>query len=89
MVAKRATSRQGMRIARQGQLFWSDRGTSKQKRAGIGWAPHSGAWKRCVDRMAPHLGTGAKGYCAKRMKQAIGIWPGSRINRGKTARRGH
>lgn len=83
-------SRQGQRIARQGKLFWSDKGTSRGKRAGVGWAPHSGAWTRCVTRMTPHLGKGAKGYCAKRMKEAIGIYPGDRLNRGKSSgSRGH
>lgn len=80
--ARRAGGGHGSRIARQGQLYWSDKGTSRHKRAGVGWAPHSGSWRRCVDRMTPHLGTGASGYCAKRMKQAIGVWPGSRVNRG-------
>lgn len=74
------------RIVRQGRRYWSDTPTSRGKTAGIGWAPHSGAWTRCVSRTQRFLGPRAKGYCAKRMHDAAGIWPGSKANRG--ARKG-
>lgn len=70
------------RIVRQGRRYWSDRPTSRGKAAGIGYAPRSGSWTRCVARTTRFLGPRAKGYCALRMKQAIGIYPGSRANRG-------
>ncbi len=70
-------------IARQGQLYWGDKGTSRGKVAGIGWALKSGSFRRCVARVEPHLGAGAKGYCAKRFHAALGVWPGSRANGGK------
>jgi hypothetical protein len=81
-MASKARSRQGRRIVTQGRRYWSDRGTSKGKSAGIGWAPHSGAWTRCVGRVSKFLGPRAKGYCTNRMHDAIGIYPGSKANRG-------
>jgi hypothetical protein len=79
-MASRAKSNR--RIVREGRRYWSDRPTSNGKAAGIGWAPHSGSWTRCVARTSRFLGPRAKGYCALRMKEAIGIYPGSRANRG-------
>lgn len=72
----------GARIATQGQRYWSDQPTSRGKVAGIGYAPQSGAWTRCVSRVSKYLGPRAKGYCANRMHQATGHWPGSKINTG-------
>ena len=76
----------GHRLAREGARYWSDHPTSRGKVAGIGWAPHSGAWRRCVARVSKHLGEGAKGYCNKRMHDALGIWAGSAANRGKSGK---
>lgn len=82
-MASKAHTRAGRRIVRQGRLYWSDKGTKKGKRAGIGFAPRSGAFTRCVSRTTKFLGPRAKGYCAKRFHEATGIWPGSKANRGK------
>lgn len=81
-MASRAVTPKGRRIVREGQRYWSDKPTSRGKAAGIGWAPHSGAWTRCVSRVGKYLGPRAKGYCNLRMHQAIGIYAGSRANRG-------
>ena len=82
-MASRAVTGKGRRIVREGRRYWSDQPTSRGKAAGIGWAPHSGAWTRCVSRVSKFLGTRAKGYCNLRMHQAIGIYAGSKANRGK------
>lgn len=87
-MAGKARTTQGRRIAAQGKRYWSDRPTSRGKAAGIGWAPRSGAWTRCVSRVSKYLGPRAKGYCALRMHEATGVWPGSRANRGTKGRRG-
>ena len=80
-------SAQGVRIVAQGRRYWSDAGTSRGKRAGVGYAPHSGSFTRCVRRVSRFMGPGAKGYCALRFHSATGIWPGSEANRGGTRRR--
>lgn len=81
-MAKRSGKRRGRtNIAQQGRLYWSDRGTKRGKRAGIGYAPRSGSFTRCEKRLRKYLGPRAKGYCAKRFHEATGIWPGSRVNR--------
>lgn len=74
-------SAKGARIVAQGRRYWSDTGTSRGKRAGIGYAPHAGAWTRCVSRVSKYMGPRAKGYCALRFHEATGIWPGSKANR--------
>lgn len=84
-MASRAKSNR--RIVREGRRYWSDKPTSRGKAAGIGWAPNSGSWTRCVARTSRFLGPRAKGYCTLRMKDAIGIYPGSRANRGSKGRR--
>lgn len=84
----KAHTRAGIRIVRQGRRFWSDQPTKRGKVAGIGYAPRSGAWTRCVSRTTKFLGPRAKGYCAMRFHQATGIWPGSKANRGKNSSRG-
>lgn len=86
-MASKARTSQGRRIVREGRRYWSDRPTSRGKAAGIGWAPRSGSWTRCVRRVSKFLGPRAKGYCTNRMHDAIGIYPGSRANRPKTGRR--
>lgn len=63
--------------------YWS----KGQGAAKVGWAPRSGSWTRCVKATSRFLGPRAKGYCAKRMKEALGIWPGSRANKGTKRRR--
>jgi len=58
--------------------YWTvGRGATK-----IRWGPHSGSFTRCVQHLSKYLGPRAKGYCALRMKETIGVWPGSHINRG-------
>ena len=81
-MASKAHTRAGARIVREGRRYWSDQPTSRGKVAGIAWAPHSRSWTRCVSRVSKYMGPRAKGYCALRMHQAIGIWPGSKANRG-------
>lgn len=76
-------SAQGARIVTQGRRYWSDQPTSRGKVAGIGWAPQSGSWTRCVARVSKYLGPRAKGYCQLRMKQATGHYSGSRWNTGR------
>lgn len=83
----RSGTRSGQRIAAQGRRYWSDRPTSRGKAAGVGYAPRSGAWTRCVSRVSKYLGPRAKGYCALRFHEATGIWPGSRANRTGNGRR--
>jgi len=78
-VANRAKS--SRRIVREGRRYWSDRPTSRGKAAGIGYAPRSGAFTRCVSRVQRFMGPRAKGYCALRFHESTGIWPGSRANR--------
>ena len=85
MVSK-AHSRAGHRIVAQGRRYWSDHPTSRGKVAGIGYAPRSGSWTRCVSRVSKYLGPRAKGYCSLRFHEATGIWPGSTANRSKKHR---
>ena len=66
---------QGHRIAEEGKRFWANRGTSEGKVSGIPWGT-PGDFDQCVSRVSPHLGEGAKGYCAERHHQATGSWPG-------------
>lgn len=75
------------RIVREGRRYWSDAPTSRGKAAGIGFAPRSGSYRRCVARVSRFMGPRAKGYCALRFHEATGIWPGSRANRGGRGRR--
>lgn len=82
-MASKAHTAAGRRIVRQGRRFWSDQPTKHGKVAGIGWAPHSGAWTRCVSRVSRYMGPRAKGYCQLRMHQATGHYAGSRWNTGK------
>lgn len=63
------------RIVEEGRRFWSNRGTSKGKVAGIPFGT-PGSFDQCVTRVEPHLGAGAKGYCAERYHEAVGEWPG-------------
>jgi hypothetical protein len=76
-MARRKGSR---RIVNQGRRYWSNRGTSRGKRSGIAWGTHgkAGGFYQCVARVSPHLGKGAKGYCALRAHEATGQWPGRR-----------
>jgi hypothetical protein len=84
-----AKTKQGRRIVAQGRRYWADKPTRRGKVAAIGWAPHSGSWTRCVSRVSKYMGPGAKGYCALRMHDATGMWPGSKANRGRSrSRRG-
>lgn len=83
-MASRAVTSKSRRIVREGRRYWSDKPTSRGKAAGIGYAPRSGAWTRCVARTSRFLGPRAKGYCALRFHDATGIWPGSKANRGKS-----
>lgn len=83
----KARTQSGRRIVRQGRRYWSDQPTSRGKVAGIGYAPRSGAWTRCVSRTTKFMGPRAKGYCALRFHQATGIWPGSKANRGTSGGR--
>lgn len=85
-MVNKAHTRAGRRIVRQGRRYWSDHPTSRGKVAGIGYAPRSGAWTRCVTRVSKYLGPRAKGYCSLRFHEATGIWPGSAANRGKKRR---
>jgi len=78
-----AARRGSRRIVTEGRRYWSDRGTSRGKSAHINYKLHSGAWRRCVARVAPHLGPGAKGYCNLRFHEATGVYPGSKANRGR------
>jgi len=82
-----AKTPQGRRIVTQGQRYWSDRPTSRGKAAGIGWAPRSGSFTRCVSRVSRFMGPRARGYCALRFKESTGIWPGSKANRGNSGGR--
>lgn len=86
-MVNKATTQSGRRIVREGRRFWADQPTSRGKVAGIGYAPRSGAWTRCVSRTTKFMGPRAKGYCALRFHQATGIWPGSKANRGKSSGR--
>jgi len=63
------------RIVDEGRRYWSDRGSSGGKSAGIPFGT-PGSFAECVDRVAPHLGAGAQGYCAERYHEAVGKWPG-------------
>lgn len=70
-------------IAEQGRRWVNGNTvTSRGKNAHVGWAPHSGAWGRCYKLMYPHLGKRAAGYCQRRMHDSLGIFSGSRANRG-------
>lgn len=84
-MASRAKSNR--RIVREGRRYWSDRPTSGGKAAGIGYGLHSGAFRRCVLRTSRFLGPRARGFCALRFKEATGVWPGSKANRGSAGRR--
>lgn len=79
--------RGNQRIVREGRRYWSDRPTSRGKAAGIGYAPRSGSFTRCVSRVQRFMGARARGYCALRFHEATGIWPGSKANRGAKGRR--
>lgn len=83
MATRANNSRNSRRIVTQGRRYWSDAPTSRGKTAGIGYAPRSGSWTRCVSRTSKFLGPRAKGYCANRFHDATGLWPGSRANRGR------
>lgn len=72
---KTDASPSGYRIVEEGKRYWSDEGTSKGKVSGIPWGT-PGDFDLCVARVTPHLGAGAKGYCAERHHQATGAWPG-------------
>lgn len=85
-MANRAKSNR--RIVREGRRYWSDRPTSNGKATGIGYAPRSGSFTRCVSRVQRFMGARARGYCALRFHEATGIWPGSKANRGSKGRRG-
>jgi hypothetical protein len=72
---KTDASPSGYRIVEEGRRYWSNRPTSNGKVAGIPFgAP--GSFDECVDRVTPHLGAGAKGYCAERYHDSVGRWPG-------------
>lgn len=86
-MASKAHTRAGIRIVRQGRRFWADQPTKRGKIAGIGYAPRSGAWTRCVSRVTKYMGPRAKGYCSLRFHEATGFWPGSNINRSKSGGR--
>lgn len=86
-MASRAVTPKGRRIVAQGRRYWSDTPTSRGKTAGIGYAPRSGAFTRCVSRVQRFMGPRAKGYCALRFHESTGIWPGSKANRGSKGRR--
>lgn len=86
-MASKAHTRSGVRIVNQGRRYWSDHPTSRGKVAGVGYAPRTGSWTRCVTRVSKYLGPRAKGYCALRFHDATGIWPGSRINRGTASKK--
>jgi hypothetical protein len=72
---KTASSPSSYRIVEEGRRYWSDRPTSTGKTAGIAFGT-PGSFTECVDRTTPHLGGGAKGYCAERYHDATGTWPG-------------
>jgi hypothetical protein len=63
------------RIVEEGRKYWSDRPTSRGKVAGIGFG-RPGDFMDCVRRVEPHLGAGARGFCAERHHDATGFWPG-------------
>lgn len=74
--ATKATSTpSGHFIAEQGQRYWSGEGTNRGRRSDITWGV-PGDFGKCVAESTPHLGAGAKGYCAERHHQATGAWPG-------------
>lgn len=50
--------------------------------AKIGWTLKGGAWTRCVSHLSKYLGPRAKGYCALRFHEVLGVWPGDEANRG-------
>lgn len=80
MVSK-ARGRRKVNIAQQGRLYWSNRGTSRGKRSSIKWGRHgkAGDFYSCVSHLSKHMTSSqAKGYCAKRHKEATGKWPGGR-----------
>lgn len=70
-------------IAHQGKLYWSSKGTSRGKRAKIGWGRH-GDFMRCVRHMRGKI-RDPKGYCQRRHIQATGS-PAGRHG-GKSSRR--
>lgn len=68
-------------IAHQGKLYFSNRGTSRGKVAGIPFGS-PGSYRMCL-RKAHHVpGRMRHGYCANRYHEATGRWPGRR-GRGK------
>lgn len=62
--------------------FWSH----GKGAAEIRWGT-PGDFNRCVVKLTPHLGEGAKGYCADRHHDALGIWPAThaKLERGKAS----
>lgn len=62
-------------IAEQGRRYWANAGTTRGKESGIDWG-HPGDYQQCLDRVTPHLGAGAHGYCERRHEQATGFPPG-------------
>lgn len=61
--------------------YWNNQGTKHGKRSGVAWGRHgkSGDFYTCVNRVSKHMTKAqAKGYCAKRHKEATGKWPGGR-----------
>jgi SPP1 gp7 family putative phage head morphogenesis protein len=44
-------------------------------------------WYRCVDKLTPYIGEGAKGYCNLRHHEVLGYWPAqhAEMERGKVA----
>jgi hypothetical protein len=73
-------TRNTQKLVAGGRRYWSDQPTKSGRIAGIGWAPDSRSWTRCYAQASKYMGARAKGYCANRMHQAIGIWPGSKAN---------
>lgn len=45
----------------------------------IAWGT-PGDFTRCVTHLTPHMGAGAKGYCANLHHSKTGMWPGDKKN---------
>lgn len=57
--------------AEQLRRYW----THGEGAAKIGYGT-PGSFDRCVNELRPHMGERAKGYCANRIKEVTGQWPG-------------
>lgn len=73
-------------IAEQGRLYWSSRGTSRNKRAPIKWGV-PGDFMSCVRHMTGKV-RDPRGYCQRRHIEATGEPAGKHAHGGGGGRKG-